>query len=147
MKNVAWLVSLLLLAGMSAGSRAEQGTLRIEISGLDKVAGEIYISVYDNDDAWLGGETVITVPVDIDSARQGAVVVAEVLLAPGEYAASIYYDENGNGELDRSFVGIPKEPVALSNNAKPGFGPPKFEDSLFTLTTEGATQLIAIKLD
>ena len=69
-------------------------------------------------------------------------VVASLDLPPGEYAISIYYDANGNGELDTNFIGIPKEPVALSNNAKAKFGPPKYKDAVFTLSAEGLTQRI-----
>src|SRR5690625_2249513 len=44
-------------------------------------------------------------------------------LPPGDYALLIYHDENRNGELDQNFVGIPREPIALSNNYLPK-GPP-----------------------
>src|SRR5690625_5362046 len=40
-------------------------------------------------------------------------------LPPGDYALLIYHDENRNGELDQNFVGIPREPIALSNNYLP----------------------------
>jgi uncharacterized protein (DUF2141 family) len=42
-----------------------------------------------------------------------------------------YHDENGNGALERSFLGIPKEGVALSNNARGHLGPPKLKDARF----------------
>ena len=66
-------------------------------------------------------------------------------LPPGEYALSIFYDKNDNGELDTNFIGIPKEPVALSNNARPSFGPPKYKDAVFTLGDETVVQRISIE--
>ncbi|KAA1193392.1 DUF2141 domain-containing protein [Pseudohalioglobus sediminis] len=142
MKLYRWVAVLLLLVGINA---AAQSVLRVEVSGLNDVSGELHISVYDNEEAWLGDDKAAALAVDIDAAREGELVIAELLLAPGDYAVSIFYDKNGNGKLDTNFIGIPKEPVALSNNAKPSFGPPKYEDALFTLTEAGLTQQIAIE--
>jgi uncharacterized protein (DUF2141 family) len=134
-------LGLLLTTFAAAGSAAE---LRLEISGLAGQQGKVYYSVYDSEDTWLGDERVAGAAVDIASAKEGELVIATVALPPGEYAISIFYDANSNGELDTNFIGIPKEPVALSNNAKAKFGPPKYKDALFTLTEDGGVQAIAI---
>jgi uncharacterized protein (DUF2141 family) len=52
-------------------------------------------------------------------------------VAPGTYAVSVFHDENSNGKLDTNFMGIPREGVGASNNAKGHFGPPKFEAAAF----------------
>ena len=51
--------------------------------------------------------------------------------APGKYAVSVFHDENSNGKMDTNFVGMPKEGVGASNNAKGHFGPPKFDAAAF----------------
>ena len=134
----------LLFCMASAVSAAEQAELRLEISGLASEQGNVYYSIYDSEDTWLGEERVAGAAVDIAAAMEGEIVVATVQLPPGEYAVSIFYDVNANGELDTNFIGIPKEPVALSNNAKAKFGPPKYKDALFALPVEGTVQSIAI---
>ena len=120
-------------------------TLRVELTGLQQVDGDLYIAVYDSDDTWLGETTVLDQKVVIAEARDGELVSTELQLPPGEYALSIFYDSNANGELDTNFIGIPKEPVALSNNARPRFGPPKYEDAKFTLGSEPLTQRISME--
>ena len=50
-------------------------------------------------------------------------------IQPGTYAISVFHDENSNGKLDTNFLGIPREGVGASNNAKGHFGPPKFPDA------------------
>lgn len=50
-------------------------------------------------------------------------------LQPGRYAVTVYQDINGNGKLDAGLFGIPKEPVGASNNPKPHYGPPHFDES------------------
>jgi len=65
-------------------------------------------------------------------------------LPAGQYAASVYLDENENGKLDSGLLGIPKEPVGASNNPRRRMGPPHFEDSAFTMSS--ATQTLTINL-
>ena len=55
-------------------------------------------------------------------------------LSAGTYAFSVIYDEDSDGELKTGFLGIPKEKVAVSNNARPRFGPPRYKDAVFTLS-------------
>jgi uncharacterized protein (DUF2141 family) len=49
----------------------------------------------------------------------------------GTYAVSVFHDENSNGKLDTNFLGIPREGVGASNNAKGHLGPPKFSAAAF----------------
>ena len=55
-------------------------------------------------------------------------------MAPGAYALAAYHDENGNGEFDRVFFGLPLEGFAFSNDASPFFGPLDFTDAAILLT-------------
>jgi uncharacterized protein (DUF2141 family) len=48
-------------------------------------------------------------------------------LPEGAYAIVAFLDLDGDGELDRGAFGIPTEPVAYGNDAKPRFGPPSFD--------------------
>lgn len=66
-------------------------------------------------------------------------------IASGEYAVAVFADVNGNGKLDSNFIGMPKEPVAVSRDAKGRFGPPKFADAAFLVGDGVTTQTIIIK--
>jgi uncharacterized protein (DUF2141 family) len=52
-------------------------------------------------------------------------------VAPGTYAVSVVHDENSNGKLDTNFIGMPREGVGASNDAKGHMGPPKFSAASF----------------
>jgi len=52
-------------------------------------------------------------------------------IPPGEYAISIFHDENDNGKLDTNFIGIPKEPYGFSNNPVIKLRPPTFMEAKF----------------
>ncbi|WP_348266099.1 aldehyde dehydrogenase family protein [Edaphobacter paludis] len=54
-------------------------------------------------------------------------------LPPGTYAVSVYEDINSNHKLDHNLIGIPREPVGVSNNPPARFGPPHFDQCSFHL--------------
>ena len=58
----------------------------------------------------------------------------------GTVALVVYHDNNNNGQLDRNFIGIPKELLAISNNYRPK-GPPSFERARFELAGNQAMTL------
>ncbi len=73
-----------------------------------------------------------------------SLVVVFESLPPGEYAISVFHDENKNGKMDSNFFGIPKEGVGASNDAKGQLGPPHDKDAKFNFT--GNTQSIIINM-
>ncbi len=133
-------VAALLLLPMLALADEGGAILNVSVEGLSDDSPKVYLSVYDNDDDWLGERTVLTAVIDPAAGQRHF----ELRLPPGSYAFSAYLDVNGNGELDSNFIGIPKEPVALSNNARPRFGPPKFKDARFELGEAGVSQQIQL---
>ena len=136
---------LLALACQSALADELMGILIVEVSGLKDATGNVYIAVYDSDSTWLSDTTVLSKKVAISEALDGELVRTELLLPLGEYALSVFYDKDDDGELDTNFIGMPKEPIALSNNAVAKFGPPKYADAVFTLGAEPMIQRISMK--
>ena len=47
-------------------------------------------------------------------------------IPPGTYALAVIHDENMNGKLDTSWLGIPREGYGFSNDAKALLGAPSF---------------------
>lgn len=62
----------------------------------------------------------------------------------GEVAVLVYVDENDNGLIDKNFIGIPKEPLGISNNYRPK-GPPSFGRAKFSVA-EGESTNIDIEI-
>jgi uncharacterized protein (DUF2141 family) len=120
---------------MLQASLAPAADLRIEVSGVESPSGKIVVSVYKT------AESFLKTP-DASAAVAASVpgVVALIRkLEPGEYAVSVYQDLNGNGQIDRSMFGIPKEPNGASNNAREKLGPPKFEQAKFKVGSADLT--------
>lgn len=100
-----------------------QQTLDIKISNIQKSSGKVVVEIYQDEASWLESpHKQLRLSPDED------IITASFDVPHGKYAISIYQDVNENGELDRNFVGIPKEPVGFGNNYKP-FGKPKFESA------------------
>lgn len=69
-------------------------------------------------------------------AVKGTTVVTIANVPPGDYAAQITYDENGNGKVDRGLFGIPKEGVGFSRDAPIRLGPPRWQDAVVAVTAD-----------
>lgn len=50
---------------------------------------------------------------------------------PGRYAIALLHDENGNGKMDWSFIGMPREGFGFSRDAPVRLSPPKFDSAAF----------------
>jgi len=60
----------------------------------------------------------------------------------GKIAVLVYYDDNANGQIDKNFIGIPREPLAISNDYQPK-GPPSFARASFRMP---ADELLRIRM-
>lgn len=63
-------------------------------------------------------------------------------LSPKTYSVSVLEDLNGNKKMDSTFVGFPKEPWGVSQNAPMHtFGPPTFAEASFNLEKNKTIQI------
>jgi uncharacterized protein (DUF2141 family) len=65
-------------------------------------------------------------------------------LPPGIYAVTVYEDLNSNHKLDHNLIGIPREPVGVSNNPPARLGPPHFDECSFHLGDTAQTITITV---
>jgi uncharacterized protein (DUF2141 family) len=132
------MAGLLLSAG---AARAADLTLRIE--GVRSGVGEIYVALFDSAANWPDGDhaehqTKV-------AAAPGTVVTVMSGLPPGTYAIGGFHDENGNGEFDKNFLGVPKEGFFVSNLTGFLLSTPSFDEVAFALPPEGATVTLRMR--
>jgi len=112
----------------------EVHTLTVTVHNIKSMEGTIEIGLFNTDGKFLERDQAYRgISVEINSSSE--TVVIENLPA-GTYAISLYHDKNSNGICDRNFMGIPKEPYAFSNNFKPKFSAPNFEDCSFDIASD-----------
>ena len=132
-----WMMSLVLSCLIfTLKSFAEESSLKINILNLDK-PGVLYLSICK--DAAGFEETVENEseePSCITSAGEIELQNFEIngMFPHGEYAIAVFVDLNGNGKMDKNFLGIPKEQYGFSNNVMGRMSAPSFDQAKFMVT-------------
>ncbi|MGI4977170.1 MAG: DUF2141 domain-containing protein [Janthinobacterium lividum] len=78
-------------------------------------------------------------------AHAGSVVVVVPGVPPGVYAVQAYLDENDDGKINRSLLGIPEEGIGFSRDAPMRFGPPSFDDAAVQVGADGAAVSLRLR--
>ncbi len=116
-----------LLGGLSVPAMA--GEISVSVVGAAKDSGSIVLCLWGGDEGFPDCEKGKPLKRIVVPAGAGTATFADV--PPGSYAVSAFHDLNSNGVLDSNFIGLPKEPVGLSNNPKI-MGPPRFKPAQFS---------------
>jgi uncharacterized protein (DUF2141 family) len=122
------LIALIVISGML---HAQKINLTVEMTGFKSNDGRVKVGLYNSEGNFLK-TPLKSLAVEI---KNNKATVTFTGIEKGEYAVSIYHDENNNGQLDTGFMGIPSEGYASSNNAKGFMGPPKYADAKLKITT------------
>ncbi len=119
------------ILGATASTLAQDGvTVTVTVTNIPGVKGNLLIGLYDSEKTFLKKPYQNSPKIPVTSTDNVTATIENVV--PGTYAVSVIQDLNGNGKLDKSFVGIPKEPLAFSvikeiPKGRPKFGPCSFE--------------------
>ncbi len=81
---------------------------------------------------------------EVKPTKIGDITLEFTDIPMGEYALALYQDSNDNKKLDTNLVGYPKEPFAFSQNIKPKFSAPSYEECKITFNANNTT--FSIKL-
>lgn len=113
----------------------EKGVIIVKMSGFSSSEGMATIQLHNIPEAYptIPEKAFKTISVKITKRLAEAVFEN---IPYGKYAISVYHDEDGDGELDTNFIGIPSEDVAASNGAKGSFGPPSFQEAAFDVNSK-----------
>lgn len=123
-----WLVGAALVASFAPAAAAAGSTVTVRVSTFRSVKGVLRCRLYARPDGFPGKPPFAAEESVAVSAKTMTCAFAGV--APGTYAVALFHDENGDGKLDKNFLGIPREGVGVSNNKIRSFGP-VWEDAKF----------------
>ena len=103
-----------------------QNTIEAEISNFPSDKGVAQIGLFNTETSFLekvykGKEVKI-------KDKKAVAIFTDI--PDGTYAISAFHDKNKDKKLN-TFLGIPTENYAASNNAPSKFGPPKWKDAKF----------------
>ena len=107
--------------------------LNIAFRGLKNSNGKVLVRIFSTEKGF-PDEAKEALKVTTIEIQEGFATKAQFSgLAPGSYAISAIHDENGSGEMDTNWIGIPKEGLGVSQDVKGFMGPPKFSDSVIQM--------------
>lgn len=125
-------ITIILMGSINTFFAQEKYTVTINFDGMESDKGKLFVAVYNNEKDFLKKILKGTV---VEVKDQKAMVVLKDISA-GTYAISAFHDENENKKLDTNFLGIPKEPIGVSNNATGFMGPPKYKNAKFKVNKD-----------
>jgi uncharacterized protein (DUF2141 family) len=124
------------LVGYAAMSQAQNLSLTVNVKKFKSNDGMAYVMLQDPTK-----KSLLQQWTKIDKNETQAVFKN---LKAGKYAVRLYHDANDNKKMDTDFFGMPKESWGCSNDVKPHFAAPKFEDMIFTLEKD---QIVTINMN
>lgn len=114
---------------------AQAADIRLKVEGTE--AGMLYAQLHGAEaEGW-------DTPLRQTSGKPGLLVLDDV--PPGRYAIELFVDLDGNGELDVSPRGIPREPVGFSGNPRLKRSKPSLQDCVFEHGTEPSEIIVELR--
>jgi uncharacterized protein (DUF2141 family) len=141
-----FLVGLFLLASLVVPSKAEatsSSTLTVTVSGLGNPQGQVCFSLFSGRQGF-PSNGAYAIQASCMSAAGTPVVVTFQNLNVGNYAVAVFHDVNGDGVLNRNWLGIPTEAFGFSQNPRILTSAPQFGDS--AVLVAGSQTAIQIRL-
>ncbi len=95
-------------AAWGAGGRVR---VRLEVSDVRPEGGTVFLAVYDCADGYRRKAPAAAYSLKPEEASAGF----SLDLPPGEYVFVLFQDLDGDSQLDTNFLGMPREPVGITN--------------------------------
>ena len=129
--------------GQAGATQGGEGlvTLQVDVTNVRNDRGHIRVAVCPRADflkprcAWHAAAP----------ARAGSVTVSVPGLPPGVYAVQCHHDENDDGKINRTLLGMPTEGIGFSRDAPMRFGPPSFDDAAIRLGPADGTVSLRLR--
>jgi uncharacterized protein (DUF2141 family) len=112
---------------------ADAALVRFRLSTTQS-GGEVYCGLFAKD-SWPG----LAVQFDIEPVGGDTVVCEFEKVKPGEYAAAAFHDQNGNENLDLSWLGLPEEDWTFSQDVHQLLPLPTFDRIKFDVDGDRTT--------
>ena len=124
-------VCLVILGITTTATSAQNVTLTVKITGIEKLVGKMHVGIYNKADGFpIEGKELKHVIIDVTAKT----LTCTFTVPAGYYAIAMYQDENLDGKINKNFLGIPQEKFGFSNNIVPKLSEPSFDETKINLT-------------
>ena len=122
----------------------QSSNLKINLQGIRNNKGVILLSLFSSAEGYPSdakkAEQKIRMPI---KKLQLPIVLKN--MKPGKYAVALLHDEDEDGKMATTFLGLPKEGYGFSNNVMGLAGPPSFQKASFVVPESGTEILIKVR--
>ena len=135
---------VMFLTALAAAPRADDASktagIKVEVSGFRNDNGKLGCSLFKGPDGFPrdGSKVFRHMWAPIKNGR-GECFFSGV--PAGDYGVTVFHDENGNGKFDMNWMGMPLEGYGFSNNIKPRFKAPDFDECTFNYDGAGIKEV------
>lgn len=116
-RAVAITVALALAAASAVPANAEPIDVEVEVAGLRSAEGRVLVALHDDRRSFPSRWDRAVVSASV-VATQGTTTIPLRLPRPGRFALIVVHDEDGNGRMKKSFLGLPREGYVTGRNAQ-----------------------------
>ena len=132
MSRKTYAASAAILTAFAAAASVQAAELSVTVEGVEDRGGQLFVSVQTA--AEFMGQSGTDGSV-IASPEAGATTVSYDL-PPGEYAVTVWHDDDANGQFDFGPGGMPLDGWAMSGTMN---GAPSFADAKVVVDEDGAS--------
>ncbi len=126
-------------------AKSGRGTLIVEVVSLKSNKGIIRSHLYDNSsDFPTSCRNAVMKNTSSELSNHKAIIVYKDV-PYGEYAMTTHHDENNNGKMDKTWIGMPDEGWGVSNDAEALIALPDYDDAKFVINSEKKTIKITMR--
>jgi uncharacterized protein (DUF2141 family) len=145
-----WMIALALLLiplALPVSSRAQDPSkgVKVEITGLRNNNGQLACSLWPGPEGFPRDDSHIIRHVTAPIKNAGGECVFPGNFEAGDYAVTLFHDEDSSGKFKSNMIGYPLEGYGFSNNVVPQFKAPSFDQCKFHYDGSGWKQ-ISVKM-
>jgi uncharacterized protein (DUF2141 family) len=137
-------VAALAACVIAAPAAVRAAELEVRVTGVTQPQGQVGCWLYANQTGFpleSAGARIQWVAADPKGVTCRFTGVAE-----GRYALSVGHDLNGNQRVDTDRLGRPNEPWGVTQNVRPTFRAPRFDEAAFSVPAGDAKIVIDVKV-
>ena len=141
------LALLLAVVALPVSSRAQDASkgIKVEITGLRNSNGQLVCSLWPGLQGFPRDDSHILKHVTAPIKNASGECVFAGNFPAGDYAVTLFHDEDSSGKFKSNMIGYPLEGYGFSNNIVPQFSAPTFDQCKFPYDGKGWKQ-ISVKM-
>ena len=132
--KISWILLPTLLTLACPGTALSAlPSITVHVKNALPATGTVEVTLFNSEESFM---KEIYLQQSGQVSERGEFTTEFVGIEEGEYAVVVVHDEDGNQAYDSGFLGFGKEGLGYSNNVRPWFGRPDFEETKFSVNTD-----------